>query len=153
LDKTWLSELILPFLSGEGWGEVKMGLITITVLGAIIEKEGKILLARRHTGSSMAGKWEFPGGKLEAGETEKECLKREIKEELNADIEVVDFYAESKWDRGDKIIDLKCYKSRLLTDKLQLIVHDLIVWVTPEELLKYDMPPADMEIAKKMRRK
>jgi mutator protein MutT len=123
----------------------------IIVLGAIIEKEGKILLARRHTGQSMAGLWEFPGGKLGAGETEKQCLKREVNEELKADIEVLDFFAESQWDRGDKIVALKCYKAKLLSDNVELNSHDIIAWVASDELMKYQMPPADEEIAKKMR--
>ena len=124
---------------------------TIIVIGAIIEKDGKILLARRHTGQSMAGLWEFPGGKLGAKETEKECLKREVNEELKADIEVLDFFAESHWDRGDKIVTLKCYKAKLLSDNVELNSHDIIAWVASDELLKYHMPPADDEIAKKMR--
>lgn len=124
---------------------------TIIVLGAIIEKEGKILIARRMIGQSMAGKWEFPGGKLEPGETEKECLKREIQEEMKVDIEVLDFFAESKYGMGKTEINLKCYKAKLVSEDMKLFNHDVIVWVTPDELLNYNMPPADVVIAKKLK--
>jgi mutator protein MutT len=123
---------------------------TIVVLGAVIEKDGMILLARRGPGRSMAGKWEFPGGKLEAGETEKECLRREILEELRVETEVGDFLAESSWDAGDKVINLKCYSSRLLFDNIRLTDHDAVVWVKPDELLLYNMTPADTAVAKKL---
>jgi len=124
---------------------------TIIVLGAIIEKEGKILIARRMIGQSMAGKWEFPGGKLEPGETEKECLKREIHEEMKVDIEVLDFFAESKYGMGKTEINLKCYKAKLVSEDIKLFNHDVIVWVTLDELLNYNMPPADVVIAKKLK--
>lgn len=123
---------------------------TIIVVGAIIEKDGRILLARRAAAESMAGKWEFPGGKLEAKETEKDALKREIKEEMKADIEVGGFYAESSWTAGHHVINLKCYKAKFLSAGIELINHDSIAWVDPKELPKYDMTPADKKIAKKL---
>ncbi len=126
---------------------------TIIVLGAIVEKDGKVLLAKRKKGISMAGKWEFPGGKLEDGETEKECLKREIKEELGVDAEVGNFFAENNWPGKDKIINLKCYKTSLITERMTLTDHDEIAWVKPGELLSYDLAPADVSVAWKLQGK
>jgi 8-oxo-dGTP diphosphatase len=124
---------------------------TIIVLGAIIEKDGKILLARRKAGRGMAGKWEFPGGKLEPGETEQECLKREIMEEMKTVIETGEFFAETVYGMGKREINLKCYKAKLLTEKMKLTDHDAIVWVTPDEVMDYDLSPADAAIAKKLK--
>ncbi len=67
-----------------------------TVTCAIIEKEGKILLARRAVGQKLAGKWEFPGGKVEDGESPEECLKRELEEEFGIQVEVGAFITSKK---------------------------------------------------------
>lgn len=66
------------------------------VTAAIITKHNKVLIAPRAPEDKLAGKWEFPGGKTEHGETLQECLKREIREELDVDIEVLDFFGESR---------------------------------------------------------
>jgi len=122
----------------------------IKVLGAIIEKDDTILLARKAQGQSVAGKWEFPGGKLETGESEQECLKREIQEEMKVDVEIKEFFAENLHEYKDKQINLKCYKCHLLSDKIILSDHDSIAWVKPKELLSYDLAPADIPIARKL---
>ena len=67
------------------------------VTAAVIEKDGKILIARRKRDDSQAGKWEFPGGKLEAGETPEACLKRELREELGIETEVGAFFCSSRF--------------------------------------------------------
>ena len=65
------------------------------VTAAIIIKDNKVLIAQRAPDDKLANKWEFPGGKIKPGETPQECLKREIREELDVDIEVLDFFSES----------------------------------------------------------
>ncbi|HRU38924.1 MAG TPA: (deoxy)nucleoside triphosphate pyrophosphohydrolase [Candidatus Goldiibacteriota bacterium] len=122
----------------------------VIVLGAIIEKDGKVLLARRKSGS-MAGKWEFPGGKLERGETEEQCLVREIREELGVDIETAGFFGESFFESSGRAMILKCHKARLLSGKITLKDHDKAEWVAPEELLSYELAPADVNIAEKLK--
>jgi ADP-ribose pyrophosphatase len=67
------------------------------VTAAIILKDNKVLIAQRAAGENLAGNWEFPGGKIEPGETLQECLKREIDEEFEVDIEVLDFFGESTY--------------------------------------------------------
>ena len=81
----------------------------IDVTAAIIQREGLILAARRKQGSHMAGYWEFPGGKIEPGETPEECLQRELKEELSIESKIGPFFEESCYDYGTKQIRLLSY--------------------------------------------
>jgi len=69
------------------------------VVAAIIANDGRVLIARRDANQNLAGKWEFPGGKLEPGETPKQCLEREIKEELGIVIAVDGFLGKTQWNR------------------------------------------------------
>lgn len=122
----------------------------INVMGAIFERDGKVLLARRGMGRAMAGMWEFPGGKIMDGETEQECLKREIMEEMGVGIEVGPFFAESSHATGTQDIRLRCYKAKLLSDDMKLADHDLVLWAEPKDLLSYRLAPADVAIAKEL---
>ena len=81
----------------------------ISVTAAIIIEADKILIARRANGKHLSGYWEFPGGKLDDGETEKECLTREIKEELDIHIEVTDFFMENLHHYAEKTVLLKAF--------------------------------------------
>ncbi len=116
----------------------------ITVLAAIIEKDGRILLCRRAPGRSNAGKWEFPGGKLEAGETEQECLTRELREELGVEADMGEFVAEFLEHDGRFLI--KYYRVKLKSDDLKLSAHDGAEWVGREALLMYEMTHADRQM-------
>ena len=122
----------------------------IIVLGALVVKEERILLARRKPEKAMAGKWEFPGGKLKDDETEQECIKREIKEEMNVDIEVLKYFDTSVYIYPYKTIELRCYYAKLLNEDLKLSDHSEIVWVDRGSLFKYDLAPADILIAQKI---
>ena len=85
----------------------------ITVVAALIEKEGKYLIARRSTGSSdLLGKWEFPGGKVEQYETEENAIEREIKEEFEMDIMAIRFLANNVCEYPTKTIDLRLYECK-----------------------------------------
>lgn len=66
------------------------------VTAAVIEKDGRVLIAQRKTGDALAGKWEFPGGKLEPGETPEACLRRELREEFGVETEIGDFICSSE---------------------------------------------------------
>lgn len=118
----------------------------ITVTAAIIERDGKILIAQRKQDDYMGGKWEFPGGKVEDGETPEVCLKRELHEEFEADIEVGEFLLSSKYDYGDLAIDLLAYRAKLLSESITPHDHQSYRWVTPSELHNYDFPEADKPI-------
>jgi 8-oxo-dGTP diphosphatase len=121
------------------------------VTAAIILNDHKVLIARRAAGENQAGKWEFPGGKIEAGETPQECLRREIKEELDVEIEVLDFFAASTHISSSGSIKLLAYWCRWLAGEFSLKVHSHIEWVDCEGLAAYDFAPADRPLVKKLR--
>lgn len=121
------------------------------VTAAIILKGDSVLIAQREGNDELAGKWELPGGKIEAGETPEDCLKREIKEELDVDIEVLDFFAESVYKYANGVIKLMAYWSRWVSGDYQLKVHSQILWATPLELDLYDFAPADIPLVEKLK--
>lgn len=122
----------------------------ITVTAAIIEKGDRFLAARRKSGSHLAGFWEFPGGKLEPGETDRECLARELLEEFGVTCNISDFVAESIYDYGTKIIRLRGYRARRLDGTFQCRDHDQICWLTVDKLQKLTWAPADLPILEKL---
>ncbi len=122
----------------------------MVVVAALIECEGKFLVARRSPGRHLAGYWEFPGGKLEPGETREECLAREIREELGAEIRIGDLFAATVHAYDAHEIELYAYSARLLSDALSLSVHDEVRWAVPAELAGYRLAPADVPIALKL---
>lgn len=118
----------------------------IQVTAAIIQFDSKILIARRSPGLHLAGYWEFPGGKMEEGESPEICLKREIEEELGLIIQVGDFLLENLHDYGDRRIQLKAYLCELISGEIVLIDHDRYVWVEVNSFHAYTFAPADMPI-------
>jgi 8-oxo-dGTP diphosphatase len=122
-----------------------------TVTCAVIERDGKILIARRKSGDQMAGKWEFPGGTIESGETPEQCLKRELLEELGVEIVIEEFICSSIWNYDHVTINLLAFKALLITGELTLHDHAEIRWVLPAELADYDFPEADMPIIRRLK--
>ena len=122
----------------------------IYVTAAVIKSDGKILIAKRK--KSLCGKpaWEFPGGKIEKNESRERCLKREIFEELNLNINVGKLIAESQHKLSDKIIYLSAFDCEIISGEIKSFDHEEIIFVQPEELLNYDLMPADIPIAKKI---
>lgn len=120
------------------------------VTAAIIQRDGKILAARRKPGSHMAGFWEFPGGKIEPGESPEECLRRELKEELSIDVAIGSFFDESCYDYGSKQVRLLCYYVEYLRGTFSLSDHDEIKWLPVGQLLKLNWAPADIPVVKKL---
>lgn len=119
----------------------------ITVLcGIITNSEGKIFLARRKAGKSLAGKWEFPGGKLEEGESELECLKRELLEELGMEIIVHERVGENVHQYTTFQIRLIAYRCELVSATYTLTDHDAYVWLKPEEIFDYELSEADIPL-------
>ena len=113
---------------------------------AIIERGGKVLAAQRSAHGSLPMKWEFPGGKLEAGESETECLAREIREELNVEILVGDPLPVTDRDDGWRTIQLVPFVCQLVTDQILLTEHEQILWLGPEELPPLDWAEADRDV-------
>ena len=122
----------------------------IRVTAAIIRRPGHILLARRQAGSHLAGHWEFPGGKIEDGETPEECLARELEEEFGVGAEVGAFITSSRhtYPRGE--IELLVYEAELGEGEWVLESHDEVRWVGVRELLGYELAPADVAIAERV---
>jgi len=126
----------------------------IQVTAGVIKDNDKVLITRRAPKEDFAGGWEFPGGKIEAGETPQDCLarelKEELKEELNIDVSVGKFCTEVTYDYGNKKINLIAFYCAINGGNIQLSVHDKYRWVKTNDLLKYDFLPADVQIAKKV---
>ena len=120
------------------------------VTAAVIEKDGKILIAKRRTGDRHGGRWEFPGGKIDTGETPEECLKRELKEELGVEAEIGEFICSSVFKYMFVPLELLVYKARHISGKFRALDHDELRWVEPSELAKYDFVKVDMKVVKKL---
>ena len=118
----------------------------IQVVAGIIYKDRKILIAKRNLQKDQGGQWEFPGGKVEKGETNEEALKREIKEELDADIEVKEYVGENEFHYPEKDVKLIFYKAELISAKVKLLEHEDYKWIKIEEFSKYDFAEADKKV-------
>ncbi len=133
-----------------GNDSIVKGETMLEVTAAIIHHNGKILIARRPAGDPLAGKWEFPGGKIEQGETPAECLQREIKEELGITILVGDFFADSIYAYPAKTVHLQAYFAAWSSGEIELRSHDAIAWATPADLKQFDFAPADIPFVNKL---
>jgi mutator protein MutT len=120
-------------------------LLTVTA-GVIHDADGKVLLTQRGHGA-LAGKWEFPGGKVEAGETLEACLAREIREELDLAIGDIRPLAASVYHYDDFAVRLFGLSARATGNHVELREHANGVWVWPSELTSYDLSPADLPVA------
>jgi len=122
------------------------------VTAAVMVRNGKVLIAQRKAGSHMEFCWEFPGGKLEPDETPEECIVREIKEELDLDIEVKDIYKVVKFKYEEKDILLLCYLCKILSGKGKTLECNDFKWVERDKLSEYEFVPADLPIVEKIMR-
>lgn len=123
----------------------------ITVAAAIIHNEqGEILICKRGSGGSCAHLWEFPGGKLEAGETLEECLIRECREEVAVEIVVENLYEKTVYHYPERKTAIYFYRARIKSGCIQQLVHEDIQWVSPGRLTQFPFCPADLEMIQKM---
>jgi len=118
------------------------------VTAAVMEKDGRILIAQRRKGRTLGGRWEFPGGKIEPGETAEACLKRELKEELDIECEIGKFIIASRFRYCLVPIELIAYRVKHVSGELKVNEHEEVRWVLPSELGSYDFMPADKPIVK-----
>lgn len=122
----------------------------IHVVGAVIIDEGKILCAQRNKAKSLALKWEFPGGKIEANETAQEALKREIEEEMRCQIEVKEEVDHTVHEYDFGIVHLTTFISEITEGELILTEHEQIKWLYPHEIKRLDWAPADIPAIEKL---
>lgn len=120
---------------------------------AILQKENKVIICQRSNEMKLPLKWEFPGGKIEKGESRKECLKREIKEELDLDIEVLDPLEMVEYHYPNFSISLYPFLCRIISGKLTVVEHAQAKWVYLDELDNYDWAEADLPIIEELKYK
>jgi 8-oxo-dGTP diphosphatase len=124
----------------------------ICVAAAVLLHEGKVLIARRRPGMRHAGEWEFPGGRIEAGETPEAALTREIEEELGIAVRTAGFFAESRYRYDHAEVRILAYKVEWISGEIRLLDHDRYAWVFPGLLFDYNLLPADLPLAEKLAR-
>src|SRR5574337_74600 len=125
---------------------------TIRVTCAIIERNGRVLATQRSARMAMPLKWEFPGGKIDPGETPVECLMREVQEELGIEIEVGEPLTPATHSYPDFRVTLYPFICRISSGEIILHEHAALAWLRPHELQKLDWAEADLPILQEHRR-
>jgi 8-oxo-dGTP diphosphatase len=121
------------------------------VAAAIIAQEGRILLVQRPDAAEMGGLWEFPGGKIEPGETPEAALTREIREELGVSIAVGPLYHQTDYHYPSGLaVRLHFFRCRITNGSPQLLWGQALRWVAPADLPQYPTPAADQEVVMRL---
>lgn len=123
---------------------------TIVVAVAVLERDGKILAARRKKGSHLEGRWEFPGGKLEPGESPQECLVRELEEEVGVLVHPREILEVVHHRYPEKSVLLLFYRCALTSGEPRALDCDEILWVRREELASLDWAEADVPFVRRL---
>ena len=122
--------------------------VVLVAAAALVDADGRVLICRRPKGKPLAGLWEFPGGKVEAGETPEACLIRELGEELGIEVThacLAPFvFASHAYESFHLVMPL--FLCRRWTGTVQAHEHEALAWVKPEKLSQYPMPPADLPL-------
>lgn len=118
---------------------------SIEVVAAVIEHDGRIFATQRGYGEYKDW-WEFPGGKIESGETQCEALKREIMEELNTEINIDKFLLTINYDYPNFHLTMHCFLCSVISGNLELLEHENARWLSPSELKSVEWLPADIEV-------
>ena len=118
---------------------------TIVVTAAVIERSGRFLVTRRQDGVHLAGYWEFPGGKCHPGEGLARCMARELREELDMDVEVGDELLSTTHDYPDRRVELHFLRCALLSEPVPRLGQEMR-WVARRDLGSLEFPPADTEL-------
>ena len=124
---------------------------SIRVSAAVIHKDGKIFATQRGYGE-MKGKWEFPGGKREEGETGEEALLREIKEELDSVVQIQELICTTEYDYPSFHLTMDVYLSKLIEGRLTLLEHEDARWVPLDSIDSLDWLPADYDVIEEIKR-
>ena len=124
----------------------------IQVVAGIIENDGKILCMERDKGKYdyVSYKWEFPGGKIEPGETKEQALERELREEMELEVQVGDHFCDVTYEYPDFVITMYCFRCKTQDLNFKLNVHKDYKWLEKDKLDTLDWAPADRPIVKKL---
>lgn len=122
---------------------------TINVVAAVIMKEGKVFATQRGYGEFKDG-WEFPGGKVEAGESPEEALRREIREELEVEVNVGDLIDTIEYDYPAFHLSMKCYACTIDGGSPHLLEHEAARWLSADQLDSVAWLPADITLIPKI---
>ena len=123
----------------------------VIVAAAVIIRDGRVLLTRRGEGQHLAGMWEFPGGKLEAGESPEEALLRECQEECGIEVEVAEILEVTHHWYPEKEVLLLFYRCELRAGEVRHLQVADHAWVAPRDLDDYPLPPADERVVARIR--
>ena len=122
----------------------------IEVVAGVIYKDDKFLIAQRNLKKAQGGLWEFPGGKIEEGETNHQTLSRELREELDINVEIGDFFYQVEHDYPDFHLSMAVFECNLISKEMKMNVHKGIKWLKPEEMMTLDWAAADIPVAEKV---
>lgn len=124
----------------------------IYVVSAVIENDGKILCMQRDKGKYdyVSYKWEFPGGKIEIGETKEMALERELREEMELEVKVGEHFCDVTYEYPDFVINMYCFKCQSADLDFKLNVHKDFKWLEKDKLNTLDWAPADKPIVEKL---
>ena len=123
----------------------------IRVTAAVLARDHRVLIARRRPGSHQANRWEFPGGKIEPGESPPECLRRELREEFDIDVTVGEYLGSHRHRYDFGVIELMAYRVQWCGGQMILRDHGAVQWAAPVELSNYDFAPADAPFVERIR--
>jgi len=118
----------------------------VEVAAALIQQDGRYLIARRREGTHLEGLWEFPGGKRRPGESIETCLKRELKEELDIEVEVHEEFRTIEYPYPDFTVRLRFFRCSIVDGEVRPKEGQAFRWVHPYEFSLYEFPPADKEL-------
>jgi 8-oxo-dGTP diphosphatase len=124
---------------------------TLLVSAAVVIRDRKVLLTQRPGGTHLADLWEFPGGKVEHGESPTEALVRELREELGVEARVGDIVDVTFWRYPTRDVLLLFYRTEIVSGDIQHLGVSAHTWVTRDEIDRYAMPPADVPVVAKIK--
>ena len=122
----------------------------LEVTAAVIKVDDKYLICQRAADDACSLLWEFPGGKLEDDESLEQCIIREIEEELQLAVRVIDIFAETEYHFREKEVHFTFFNCRIVGGEMNLHVHHAAKWVRAEEMRQYDFMPADVLIVERL---
>ena len=125
--------------------------LLLVVAVALVDADGRVLIAQRPEGKALAGLWEFPGGKIADGERPEDALIRELREELGIEVRIVSLVEDILHHYPDRAVRLQFFHCRWLRHEPRPVLCDSLAWITPAQLGDYAFPAADARLLDKLR--